>query len=123
VKRILIVDDCPQIRGALRSVLCGDESTTVVEAANGAEAINVLQSEGAELVITDWQMDVMDGLECAKRIRAGIDPQLPIILMSGMFETEAKHFAYSAGIKYLLEKPFTPKQLYHSMALALNGQM
>jgi two-component system chemotaxis response regulator CheY/two-component system phosphate regulon response regulator PhoB len=124
MKRILIVDDSAEIRSALRTLLSKAENATVVEATNGAEAIAVLQSEGAELVITDWKMDIMDGIECTRRIRAGIDgvdSRVPIILMTGMLNRDSRVAAYNAGVNEFLEKPFTPGQLFLSMAQALGG--
>ena len=63
----------------------------------------------------DWKMDVMDGLECTRRIRAGIDgipPKLPIILLTGMTGKSSESAAYEAGADLFMEKPFSIKKLH-----------
>ncbi|GGJ89309.1 response regulator [Pseudomonas matsuisoli] len=80
---ILIVDDEYLIADILGYAL-EDEGYMVAKASNGRKGLEVLDRERPELVITDFMMPVMDGLEFARAIRAR--PQLanlPIILMSG----------------------------------------
>jgi CheY-like chemotaxis protein len=63
----------------------------------------------------DWQMDVMDGLECTRRIRAGvdgIDPKTAIVLVTGMVGEKNADTAYAAGVDLFLEKPVSVKILH-----------
>lgn len=80
---ILVVDDEYLIADILGYAL-EDEGYMVVKAGNGRKGLEVLDRERPELVITDFMMPLMDGLEFAQAIRSRQAPQaLPIILMSG----------------------------------------
>jgi two-component system response regulator VicR len=80
---ILVVDDEYLIADILGYAL-EDEGYMVVKAGNGRKGLEVLDRERPELVITDFMMPLMDGLEFAQAIRSRQSPQaLPIILMSG----------------------------------------
>lgn len=80
---ILIVDDEYLIADILGYAM-EDEGYMVVKASNGRRGLEVLDRERPELVITDFMMPIMDGLEFARAIRARASSvDLPIILMSG----------------------------------------
>lgn len=80
---ILIVDDEYLIADILGYAM-EDEGYMVVKASNGRKALEVLDRERPELVITDFMMPIMDGLEFARAVRArSASMDLPIILMSG----------------------------------------
>ncbi|CAN7244394.1 response regulator [Aquipseudomonas alcaligenes] len=80
---ILVVDDEYLIADILAFAL-EDEGYMVVKAGNGRRGLEVLDRERPSLVITDFMMPIMDGLEFAQAIRARAQsPDLPIILMSG----------------------------------------
>jgi len=80
---ILIVDDEYLIADILGYAM-EDEGYMVVKASNGRRGLEVLDRERPELVITDFMMPIMDGLEFARAIRArALSVDLPIILMSG----------------------------------------
>jgi CheY-like chemotaxis protein len=79
---ILLVEDEPAIRELLVEVL-SDEGYTVVDAANGLEALDLLARQAPDLVLTDVMMPGLDGLGVVRRIQG--DPRtarIPIILMS-----------------------------------------
>ncbi len=80
---ILIVDDEFMIANILELAF-EDEGYEVVKAANGRKGLEVLERERPALVITDFMMPVMDGLEMARKIREHpLHKHLPILLMSG----------------------------------------
>ncbi len=114
-RRAVIVEDNAQMRELIHMVLGALGITEIVSAANGAEAISALQAGGADIVFMDWQMDVMDGLECTRRIRAGvdgIDPKTVIVLVTGMVGEKNAETAYAAGVDLFLEKPVSVKILH-----------
>ncbi|MCC7009717.1 MAG: response regulator [Acidobacteria bacterium] len=78
---ILIVDDEPDTLVVLDWLLCA-EGFDVQTAAEGAQAWATFQDRHPDLVITDYMMPRMDGLELARRIRASAGPRVPIILAS-----------------------------------------
>ena len=117
-KRAVVVEDNGSMRELIQMVLGAFGVSEVVSAVNGVEAISALQSAGADIVFMDWQMDVMDGLECTRRIRAGvdgIDPKTIIVLVTGMVGEKNAEIAYAAGVDLFLEKPVSMKILHVGM--------
>jgi CheY-like chemotaxis protein len=106
-KRILVVDDDPGILSALGRLLttAGHE---VISAENGVDATRRWRELGADLVILDIFMPVMDGLETVAALRAHA-PGLPIIVMSGGGATGMDLFfeAKLLGANWTIAKPFT----------------
>lgn len=80
MKRVLIVDDEAQMRGLLEDLLEGDYQ--VLTASNGAEALQLLERDGAELIITDLVMPQMNGIDLVMAVRQQY-PALKIIAISG----------------------------------------
>ena len=103
VARILIVEDEPDLRFMIKLILDrgGHE---VVEARDGADALQRVQARRPDLVITDVMMPVMDGLELIRHLRS--NPQtamIPILAVSSHSEIPAADGT--------LEKPFEPRHL------------
>jgi len=125
IDRAVIVEDNPQMRDLINMVLGSFGTRDIIHAGNGAEAIAALASGGADIVIMDWKMDVMDGLECTRRIRAGIngiDPGLPIVLLTGVTGEESERAAYAAGVDLFLEKPFSLKKLHAGVTRVIEAK-
>ncbi|OAN49545.1 hypothetical protein A6A04_19185 [Paramagnetospirillum marisnigri] len=125
LKRAVIVEDNPQIRDLVHMVLTSIGISDVTEAGNGEEALTALKEGGADIVIMDWKMDVMDGLECTSRIRAGVDgvdPRLPIILLTAMGGKDSETAAYAAGVDHFMVKPFSIKSLHASVTKVLGSR-
>ena len=76
---ILVVDDEPQIRRVMRTTLTA-EGYAVIEARDGAEALEKLRSERPDLILLDMNMPVMDGLQACREIRSG--SEVPIIMLT-----------------------------------------
>ena len=111
-QRILIVDDDPDALALLHRHIerAGYDVRT---ASNGREAIDLLLSEGAEIVITDWAMPEMDGVELSRAIRQheGISFTY-VIFVTGCHVDEASLLeAFEAGADDYIPKPFSPKEL------------
>ena len=121
-RRAVIVEDNPQMRNLIHMVLGTFGTGEIVEAKDGAEAIVALRSGGADIVIMDWKMEGMDGLECTRRIRAGTDginPLTPVILLTGSVGRDSEIAAYAAGVDHYMEKPFSLKQLHGALLKVL----
>jgi CheY-like chemotaxis protein len=110
-KRILIVDDDPEIRASLRKVL-GAEGYQVVLAADGREAIEKFNRERIDLVLLDLNLPVNSGWDTFGTLTA-IDPLLPIIIITG--RQNQSEFAAAAGISALVEKPFNVPSLLQTI--------
>jgi two-component system, cell cycle sensor histidine kinase and response regulator CckA len=103
---ILVVEDEDALRAAIRRLL-QSEGYTVIEAQNGASALEVLNSPssaGVALVLTDLRMPVMDGRQFAAAL-ARVRPNLPIVFMSG-FTAQLMDMRLVSPHLAFLAKPF-----------------
>jgi CheY-like chemotaxis protein len=105
---ILLVDDDEDVRSTIRRGLV-ELGYPVVEAENGASALEIAREGNIQLVILDYQMPDMDGAETAREI-AAVDPDLPIIFSTGHAALRALRNAAGEGVS-VLEKPFTLAEL------------
>lgn len=84
------------------------------QADSGKEALEILHAFSADIVITDWEMAPMNGLELTRAPRLGensLNPCISIIMVTGKTETARVIEARDAGINHLLTKPVSPKAL------------
>lgn len=108
--RIVIVDDDPDILDVLQLTL--NDSFTVFAAHHGQEALALVKQKSPDLVITDYNMPVMDGLELVKNLRKDILlSHMPIIMLTGKGETKDMVGGINAGADDYLVKPFDPETL------------
>lgn len=105
---IMIVDDDPYIRELVR-VFMLNEGFDVVEASDGVEALQKLQSVQVDMVILDVMMPNMDGWELCKELREHYD--LPLLMLTAKGETAQKVKGFELGADDYLVKPFEPMEL------------
>ena len=108
--RILLVDDSQTMRSITRSVLCTIGAHEVEEAGDGREALEKMRSFVPELILCDWNMPVMDGLEFVQMVRKA-DQTTPIIMVTTESEMSKMMQAIRAGVNHYVVKPFTPDVL------------
>jgi len=101
--RLLIVDDSDFERGFIARLLAGFEGVTVEFASSGTAALEVVQADPPDLILTDLVMPGVDGLELVRRIR-GPHPGLPIILMTAFGGEDEAVSALRAGAADYLTK-------------------
>jgi len=114
---LLVVDDDPGIRRAVVRLL-GVSNWQVLMASNGAEAVELLQRQRADLVLMDVHMPVMDGLAALRAIRG--HPHLrdiPVIMMSAM----SPPLPAELGATAFIEKPFNAATLAAALQQALGS--
>ena len=117
MKRILIVEDDPNLRVVIRMVLerVGYE---VTEARHGVAALELIDGGAPDLVIADMRMPVMDGVELMDRIRSKPETAtLPIVLLSGL-QVDDRAWRLATAV---VAKPFEPADLLTSIARALQA--
>ena len=110
---ILIVDDRPTNRQFLLTLL-GYTGHRLLEAADGAQALELVRAERPDLVITDILMPNMDGFEFVQKLRA--DPELagaPVIFYSATYSVDdARKLAKACGVEIVLPKPSEPEAIF-----------
>lgn len=108
MRNILVVDDDENTRKLVK-VYLQREGYRVLEAENGAVALQILQSEKCDLAIVDIMMPVVDGFALTKEIRSYYD--IPIILLTAKDQIEDKEKGFRLGTDDYVVKPFEPREL------------
>lgn len=107
---MLVVDDSGVMRKIIVRSLNAVGVTEVVEAGDGQEAFEKFQAESFELVLTDWNMPVRNGLELVKDIR-GSGSKVPIMMVTTEAQKSQVITAIQAGVTDYLTKPFENETL------------
>ena len=120
--RVLLADDDEVLletaRDTLRSI--GVEADTVQ---SGAEAVRMASGRGAyRVVILDWKMPDMDGIEAARRIRAQVGDEVPILLISAYSWSDIEDVARDAGVDGFISKPLFRTTLYDKLSELLGNE-
>jgi CheY-like chemotaxis protein len=122
--RFLVVDDNMHMRRIVRQLLHGFGSREIFEAEDGAAGLEAFNGHNPDIVITDWAMPILDGLELTQMIRkpdAHANPYVPIIMLSGHSEKSRVMQARDAGVTEFLAKPIAAKALYERiLSVVLN---
>ena len=109
--RILTVDDSRTMLAMLRHAL-GGAGFEVLQAEDGQQGLDLLKNESVDLVITDINMPVMDGIEFIKNVRAsGLYSSLPILILTTESSQEKRDLGRAAGGTGWIVKPFDPEKL------------
>ncbi|MBI5472717.1 MAG: chemotaxis response regulator CheY [Ignavibacteriae bacterium] len=110
--KFLVVDDSTTMRRIVINSLKSLGYEHVAEAADGKEAFQKLVAEGADFVITDWNMPEMSGLELTRAVRAHAQfADLPILMVTTRAFKEDVVEAMKARVNNYIIKPFTPQGL------------
>lgn len=108
MRKILVVDDEPQIRAVLRGYLEAD-GFEVAEAADGEAALVALRDQNPDLVLLDVMLPEIDGLEVLRELRRVSD--LPVILVTARGEEVDKLVGLGVGADDYVTKPFSPREV------------
>lgn len=113
--RILVIDDMPSIRDLVKNHLKAMGYKNILECADGEEGLKVLIQQNSsaqpiQLVISDWNMPKLNGLDLLKQVRATAEWQnLPFVLLTSESEREQVTEAVLAGVSQYIVKPFAAK--------------
>jgi DNA-binding NarL/FixJ family response regulator len=119
--RVLLVDDQELVRGGFRMILEAREDLAVVgEAADGAAALSLVDSEQPDVVLMDVRMPVMDGIEATRRITASGSGARVIVLTTYDLD-DAVHAALRAGASGFLLKDARPADLVDAVRVVARG--
>ena len=115
--RILIVDDFSTMRRIVKNLLNDLGFTNTAEADDGTTALVELQKAKFDLVVTDWNMPGMPGIDLLKAIRADDKlKHLPVLMVTAEAKREQIIEAAQAGVNGYIIKPFTAQTLEEKLA-------
>ncbi|TVR30044.1 MAG: response regulator [Spirochaetaceae bacterium] len=112
--RVLVVDDLPFMRQAIREALSDSRFRIVAEAENGEQAIARYREIEPDVVLLDIVMPVLDGLTTLRRLRR-IDPGSNIIMCSALGEQAMIVRAIQLGARDFIVKPFRPERVVSAL--------
>lgn len=109
--RILIVDDSPLYRKLLEQQLFGLESCVISVARSGREAVDIIEAQHPSLIITDWLMPDLTGIELCQTLRSTNHEYAYIIILTSNADKKDIVKGFSAGADDYLTKPFDQEEL------------
>ncbi len=115
---LLIADQSVHMRRIVRDVVSRAGIKRIVEAADGAEAIELFSTAIPNLMIIDWDMPMLTGEEFVRLVRTPATspaPKVPIIMLTGNPQKNHVEKAIALGVSDVVVKPFSPKSLWQRM--------
>lgn len=106
-QNVLVVEDHCEMREFIKSSLSG---YNVIDAANGKEALQLLEKQSVDLIITDYMMPVMDGLALVNKLRT-LEITCPVIVLTARTDQKAKMDMLRLGVDDYMTKPFEEEEL------------
>jgi len=118
--KVLVVDDSSTMVRIISNTLKRIGVEDIVTAADGQEGFDKYNEEKPDLVMTDWNMPNMNGLELVKAIRK-IDDETPIVMITTEGGKAEVITALKAGVNNYIVKPFTPQVLKEKLSLFMES--
>jgi CheY-like chemotaxis protein len=112
---VLVIDDNQHMRSLVRTILESLGVTQIMEARDGAHALEKMGQTQVDLLIADWNMEPMDGLDLTRHLRnspESPDQFVPVIMLSGHTERARVMQARDAGVTEFMAKPVSARSLY-----------
>ena len=109
---VLIVDDQQSMRGICKYILTQLGFTNIIEAKSGRDALGKLEKSNVDLIISDWNMPQMTGIELLRKVRASEEfGDLPFLMVTAEAQQENIIEAVKSGVSNYIVKPFTAETL------------
>ncbi len=110
---ILVVDDSAMMRSMVRNAIqaYGAAGSTIIEARDGEEALELLRYNDVQLMVIDWNMPRLDGLGLVKRVRSNGWGK-PIVMVTSVHDPRKAMEAARAGVSDYVTKPFQMLELW-----------
>jgi two-component system chemotaxis response regulator CheY len=116
----LVVDDFTTMRRIVRNILRDLGFGNVIDAEDGAAAVKILQTQKVDLIISDWNMPTMNGLELLKWVRANTATRdLPFLMVTAEAQKDNIMEAVKAKVSNYVVKPFTAQSLAEKLQKVL----
>ncbi len=117
---VLIVDDFITMRRIVRKILRDLDFEDIIEAEDGSAAMEVLQKTSVDLIVSDWNMPKMTGLELLRQVRSTENlKDIPFLMLTAEAQKENIVEAIKAKVSNYIVKPFTAAGLQEKLAKIL----
>jgi two-component system, chemotaxis family, chemotaxis protein CheY len=120
--KILVVDDSQSMRTLVSTLLKAFGVKDIYGAGSAEEAWRILDTQPCDIIILDWVLKGMSGLEFAERVRTAAEspnPVIPIVMLTGYSSAERVHAARDAGVNEFLAKPVSAKGVFTRLAAVI----
>lgn len=119
--KVLIVDDFSTMRRIVKNILRQLNFTNILEADDGSTALDVLQREKIDIVVSDWNMPKMTGLELLKAMKSDDAlKHIPFLMVTAEAQQENIIEAVKSGVNNYIVKPFTAETLSQKISQIFN---
>jgi two-component system chemotaxis response regulator CheY len=114
---ILLVDDSKTMRGIVQRAIrqAGFRGLTVGEAENGVQALEKLRTDQPKLILSDWNMPEMSGIDFLVQVRASANT-VPFGFITSEASAAIKELAMKSGASFLITKPFSPETMQEALS-------
>ena len=120
--KVLIVDDLSMMRKILRYTLKQVGLTNIIEAGDGKSAMTRLKNEKVDLIVCDWNMPGMKGVDMLNKVRSDDElKNIPFIMVTAEAHKEKIIEALKAGVSSYIVKPYTAKTLSENLKKIFDG--
>lgn len=119
--KILVVDDEEILRMLIRDTL-EDMGYEIDEAEDGYDALQKLEQKSYDVMLLDYMMPNLTGLEVIDRLSQEIKEQLTIIMLTAKSQESDKQRVFDKGVDYFMSKPFSPMKLAELVEETLNAE-
>ncbi|WKL56104.1 response regulator [Asticcacaulis sp. ZE23SCel15] len=122
--RFLVVDDNSHMITIVKTILRGFGVVKIFEARDATDAFALLRNDSIDIVIVDYQMHVLDGVDFVKLVRTSTDSAnrfVPIIMLTAHSEKSRVTSARDAGVTEFCAKPVTANELYRKISAIVNS--
>lgn len=110
--RVLVVDDFATMRKIIKNVLKQINIDNVLEAENGKHALDLLKKEPIDMIISDWIMPEMTGIDFLKACKSDETiKNIPFLMVTAEAQKDCIMEAIKSGVDNYIVKPFTPEKL------------
>ena len=114
--RVLVVDDFATMRRILKNILKQLDFKNLVEADDGTTAWEVLEGQDIDLIISDWNMPKMSGIDLLKKVRASDKyKKIPFLMVTAEAQKQNVLEAVQAGVSNYVVKPFTAEAIFEKL--------
>ena len=119
--KVLVVDDFATMRRIVKNILSQLGYKHIIEADDGTTALDILKQEKIDLIICDWNMPKMTGLDLLKHVRGNPDmANIPFIMVTAEAQQDNIILAVKAKVSQYIVKPFTADTLGEKINKVLN---